>query len=123
MHTSAAAAELALVLLACRARAPAALAVSVTAVDITKSVSAVLPAVNINTTAAGAAAPLECQPLSGESRFIPQFHAIPELRQRASDGLWWTGQANDANAVFEHDGPSWTSQSHLSRLALRSAHS
>ena len=109
MHTSAAAAELALVLLACRARAPAALAVSVTAV--TKSVSAVLPAVNINTTAAaGAAAPLECQPLSGESRFIPQFHAIPELRQRASDGLWWPGQANDANAVFEHDGPS--SQSH-----------
>ena len=119
MHTSAAAAELALVLLACRARAPAALAVSVTAV--TKSVSAALPAVNINTTAAAAAAPLECQPLSGESRFIPQFHAIPELRQRASDGLWWPGQANDANAVFEHDGPS--SQSHLSRLALRSAHS
>ena len=48
--------------------------------------------------------PLECQPLVGESRFIPQFHAVPELRRRPTDGLWWPGQANDANAVFEHQG-------------------
>ena len=51
-----------------------------------------------------AAPPPECQPLAGDLRFIPQFHAVPELRPRSTDGLPWPGQANDANAVFEHDG-------------------
>lgn len=50
------------------------------------------------------AAPLECQPVAGNARFIPQFHAVPELRQLPPDNQWWPGQANDANAVFEHNG-------------------
>jgi hypothetical protein len=49
-------------------------------------------------------APLECQPATGEQRFIPLYHPLPEMRPRPSDGLMWPGQANDANAVFEHDG-------------------
>jgi hypothetical protein len=54
---------------------------------------------------AEAAPPRECQPMLGDLRFVPQFHAIPEMvQQRATDKLWWPGQANDANAVFEHGG-------------------
>ena len=48
--------------------------------------------------------PLECQPAVGELRFIPLYHPLPEMRPRPSDGLMWPGQANDANAVFEHAG-------------------
>ena len=54
--------------------------------------------------------PIECQPVNASSpgsRLIPTFHAIPELRlTKPSTGpaLWWPGQANDANAVFEHGG-------------------
>ena len=54
---------------------------------------------------------IECQPVNAShpgSRLIPTFHAIPELRlTKPSSGgpaLWWPGQANDANAVFEHAG-------------------
>eukprot|EP01051_Picozoa_sp_SAG22_P025462 SAG22_NODE_7555_length_729_cov_0.730159_1_plen_33_part_10 len=32
---------------------------------------------------------MECQPPTGELRFIPLYHAIPELRRRPSDGLLW----------------------------------
>ena len=50
---------------------------------------------------AGAPA-LECQPLSSaNTRFIPIFHPLPELRPLPGGphaGLLWTDQANDANA-------------------------
>eukprot|EP01052_Picozoa_sp_SAG31_P035595 SAG31_NODE_4317_length_3363_cov_1.982230_2_plen_454_part_01 len=55
-----------------------------------------------------AALPLECQPLtSADSRFIPIFHPLPELRPLSAGphaGLLWTDQGNDANGVFEHNG-------------------
>ena len=52
---------------------------------------------------------LECQPLSAaDTRFIPVFHPLPELRPLPAHGpnagLLWTDQGNDANGVFEHDG-------------------
>ena len=52
---------------------------------------------------------VECRPLSGAGRLVPQFHALPELRltkpaQQGAVPLWWPGQANDANAIFEHEG-------------------
>ena len=58
----------------------------------------------LGATAAVGTTPLECQPATGDLRFIPLFHPLPEMRPRQSDGVIWPGQANDANAVFEHDG-------------------
>ena len=52
---------------------------------------------------------VECRPLAGAGRLVPQYHALPELRltkpaQQGAAPLWWPGQANDANAIFEHEG-------------------
>lgn len=48
--------------------------------------------------------PLECRPYTGDARWIPQFHGLPELRQMPSGGIWWPGEMNDANTILEHAG-------------------
>ena len=51
--------------------------------------------------------PVECQALSdANTRFIPIFHPLPELRvtKIGKGQALATDQANDANAVFEHAG-------------------
>ena len=69
--------------------------------------------------AAAVASPPECQPMVGESRWIPQFHAIPEMRPRSGDGLMWPGQVQGLRHIFGPYPTSISAQHHPSRAVGR----